>query len=44
MPLAMEFQPEIVMVSAGFDASYGHPAPLGGYSLSAACESAFVLF
>ena len=38
MPIAREFKPEIVMVSAGFDASLGHPAPLGGYCLSPACE------
>lgn len=25
------------MVSAGFDAATGHPAPLGGYKLSPAC-------
>lgn len=37
MPISREFCPEIVMVSAGFDASLGHPAPLGGYSLSPAC-------
>ena len=38
MPIAREFQPEIVMVSAGFDAAKGHPAPLGGYNLSPECE------
>lgn len=34
MPIAKEFCPDIVMVSAGFDAASGHPAPLGGYKLS----------
>lgn len=38
MPIAREFQPEMVMVSAGFDAAKGHPAPLGGYNLSPECE------
>lgn len=26
-----------MLVSAGFDAASGHPPPLGGYQLSAAC-------
>ena len=26
-----------MLVSAGFDAAAGHPAPLGGYAVSAAC-------
>lgn len=37
MPIAREFSPDIVLVSAGFDAASGHPAPLGGYNVSAAC-------
>ncbi|XP_058443455.1 histone deacetylase 4 isoform X2 [Malaya genurostris] len=37
MPIARDFQPDIVLVSAGFDAAYGHPAPLGGYMVSPAC-------
>ncbi|KAG8237537.1 hypothetical protein J437_LFUL017467, partial [Ladona fulva] len=32
-----DFAPEIVLVSAGFDAAAGHAAPLGGYKVSAAC-------
>lgn len=32
-----EYDPEIVLVSCGFDAAAGHPAPLGGYNVSAAC-------
>lgn len=35
--LFQEYDPEIVLVSCGFDAAAGHPAPLGGYSVSAAC-------
>lgn len=34
MPIAREYNPEIVLVSAGFDAAAGHPAPLGGYKVS----------
>ncbi|XP_076326697.1 histone deacetylase 4-like isoform X4 [Tachypleus tridentatus] len=37
MPIARDFDPEIVLVAAGFDAANGHPAPLGGYTLSPAC-------
>ncbi|XP_047351521.1 histone deacetylase 4 [Vespa velutina] len=37
MPIAKVFDPEIVLVSAGFDAAVGHPAPLGGYKVSPAC-------
>ncbi|XP_046390960.1 histone deacetylase 4 isoform X3 [Ischnura elegans] len=37
MPIAKDFAPEIVLVSAGFDAAAGHAAPLGGYKVSAAC-------
>jgi hypothetical protein len=32
-----EFAPDIVLVSAGFDAAAGHAAPLGGYKVSPAC-------
>ncbi|XP_034940761.1 histone deacetylase 4 isoform X3 [Chelonus insularis] len=37
MPIAREFDPDIVIVSAGFDAAIGHPPPLGGYKVSPAC-------
>ncbi|XP_059470231.1 histone deacetylase 4 [Neocloeon triangulifer] len=37
MPIVKDFDPEIVLVSAGFDACSGHSAPLGGYQVSAAC-------
>nr|CAD7444672.1 unnamed protein product [Timema bartmani] len=37
MPVAKEFAPDVVMVSAGFDAASGHPPPLGGYKVSPAC-------
>lgn len=37
MPIAKDFDPEIILVSAGFDAAEGHPSPLGGYKVSANC-------
>ncbi|XP_054731437.1 histone deacetylase 4 isoform X3 [Anastrepha obliqua] len=37
MPIAKCFNPDIVLVSAGFDAAAGHPPPLGGYMVSPAC-------
>jgi histone deacetylase 4/5 len=37
MPIAREFNPDIVLISAGFDAAAGHPPPLGGYVVSPAC-------
>nr|XP_045592377.1 histone deacetylase 4-like isoform X2 [Procambarus clarkii] len=37
MPIAKDFNPDIVLVSAGFDAADGHPSPLGGYKVSASC-------
>ncbi|KAJ0064685.1 hypothetical protein NL108_011768, partial [Boleophthalmus pectinirostris] len=37
MPIAQEFSPDVVLVSAGFDAAEGNPAPLGGYKVSAKC-------
>eukprot|EP00079_Xenopus_tropicalis_P008716 XP_002932071.2 PREDICTED: histone deacetylase 4 isoform X1 [Xenopus tropicalis] len=37
MPIAAKFSPDVVLVSAGFDAVEGHPAPLGGYNVSAKC-------
>jgi acetoin utilization deacetylase AcuC-like enzyme len=38
MPIAKEFNPDVVLISAGFDAAEGHPPPLGGYNVSAACK------
>ncbi|XP_022256382.1 histone deacetylase 4-like [Limulus polyphemus] len=37
MPIAEEFNPEIVLVAAGFDAAQGHSHQLGGYTVSPAC-------
>lgn len=38
MPIAQEFSPDVVLVSSGFDAVEGHPAPLGGYKVTAKCR------
>lgn len=38
MPIAQEFSPDVLLVSAGFDAAEGNPAPLGGYKVSAKCK------
>lgn len=37
IPIAKKFDPEIVLVSAGFDAANGHSAQLGGYKVTPAC-------
>ncbi|XP_076872085.1 histone deacetylase 4-like isoform X2 [Brachyhypopomus gauderio] len=37
MPIASEFGPDVVLVSAGFDAVHGHPPPLGGYRVTPKC-------
>ncbi|CAL8369720.1 unnamed protein product [Lota lota] len=37
MPIAQEFSPDVVLVSAGFDAAAGHAPALGGYKVSAKC-------
>ncbi len=40
MPIAKEFNPDIVLVSAGFDAAAGHDAQLGGYHVTSQCTLA----
>ncbi|XP_028303306.1 histone deacetylase 7-like [Gouania willdenowi] len=37
MPIAHEFAPDVVLVSAGFDAVEGHASSLGGYKVTAKC-------
>ncbi|XP_031180001.1 histone deacetylase 7-like [Sander lucioperca] len=37
MPIAHEFSPDVVLVSAGFDAVEGHVSSLGGYKVTAKC-------
>ncbi|CAF0935393.1 unnamed protein product [Adineta ricciae] len=37
MPTLQQFQPQLVLVSSGFDACMGHPHPLGGYELTPTC-------
>lgn len=41
MPVAKEFDPDMVLVSAGFDALEGHAPPLGGYKVTAKCKYLF---
>ncbi|TNN10859.1 Histone deacetylase 4 [Schistosoma japonicum] len=35
IPVGHEFQPDIILISAGYDAAFGHGEALGGYSVSA---------
>lgn len=44
MPIAQQFSPDVILVSAGFDAVEGHQSPLGGYIVSAKCEFQTALF
>uniref|UniRef100_A0A3Q4AJ85 histone deacetylase n=1 Tax=Mola mola TaxID=94237 RepID=A0A3Q4AJ85_MOLML len=37
MPIAHQFSPDVVLVSAGFDAVVGHSSLLGGYKVTAKC-------
>ncbi|CAF1249857.1 unnamed protein product [Rotaria sordida] len=37
MPILEQFQPQIILVSCGFDACIGHVHPLGGYELTPTC-------
>lgn len=37
MPIAKSFEPQLVLVSAGFDATEQHPKELGGYQVTPAC-------
>ncbi len=43
MPILEQFQPELILVSSGFDACIGHPHPLGGYELTPTCKNQFRL-
>ncbi len=38
MPIAEAYQPQIVLVSCGFDGTEGHPKELGGYKLTPTCK------
>ena len=38
VPVAREFGPDIILVSAGFNATGGHPHTLGGYTVTPQCE------
>merc|ERR1719228_2412319 len=37
IPVGRSFEPDFVLVSAGFDAARGHDHPIGGYQVSTAC-------
>jgi len=37
LPLLQSFDPGLILVSAGFDGTGGHPPTLGGYSVSPSC-------
>lgn len=39
MPILEQYQPELILVSSGFDACVGHPHPLGGYELTPTCKT-----
>ncbi len=39
MPILEQFQPQIILVSCGFDACMGHAHPLGGYELTPTCKN-----
>ena len=36
-PIVRNFNPGIILISAGFDATQGHPPTIGGYNVSPAC-------
>ena len=38
LPFCQHFNPDMVIVSAGFDAARGHAGKLGGYIISPECE------
>jgi histone deacetylase 4/5 len=38
MPIAKSYQPQMVLVSCGFDGTDGHSKELGGYKLTPTCK------
>ena len=38
VPIGHEFDPDLILVSAGFNATEGHPPTLGGYSVTPKCK------
>ena len=38
IPVLRDFAPDIILVSAGFNATSGHPPTLGGYSVTPQCK------
>ena len=43
LPIIHEFNPDMILVSAGFNATEGHPNTLGGYSVTPACKFLVVI-
>ena len=43
IPICREFDPDIILVSDGFNATEGHPPTLGGYSVSPKCMLIYIL-
>lgn len=39
VPILREFNADVTLVSAGFNATSGHPPTLGGYSVTPQCMS-----
>lgn len=44
LPIIREFNPDMILVSAGFNATEGHPNTLGGYSVTPACKSTMTAY
>ena len=42
MPVLRDYEPDLVLVSCGFDAAVGHPRAIGGYFVSPQCYAYLV--
>ena len=42
LPIGHSFDPDIILVSAGFDAAIGHPHPIGNYKVTSLLRSKYV--
>ena len=43
LPIGHSFDPDIILVSAGFDAAIGHPHPIGNYKVTSLLRSTYYL-
>ena len=43
IPILSQFRPDIILVSAGFDACMGHAPNLGGYLVTPQCRKKIIL-